>query len=307
MRVWLRRLGPWVLTAVIVVALLRKYHLHEIIEQLRLGHWLRMLPFALSLPIAYLILVVACDLVVLRATVPKPLGYWEIFAGKAASSMLLVVGYYASSGGYGVWLARKTGVTATRAAGIVLYVMTCDLVAVCLVASTAMAIGHIEAPRWLFRLLLGIGAVQILLMLWRPFASRTPELFAAWRDVPRGLALLQILGRCGNILLAVAASWAGARAFGMPIPFHAMATYGPVILLVGSLPISVAGFGVSQSIWLVLAPWASAPQILAFQFVWNLMVGAATVLRGLPFLRRAILEIDTGVPEVKSRVVGGLG
>ena len=29
--------------------------------------------------------------------------------------MLLVVGYYASSGGYGVWLARKTGVSATRA------------------------------------------------------------------------------------------------------------------------------------------------------------------------------------------------
>src|SRR5262249_28152224 len=152
----------------------------------------------------------------------------------------------------GVWLARKTGVTATRAAGIVLYVMTCDLVAVCLVASTAMALGHIEAPRWLFRLLLGIAAVQILLIMLKPFASRTPELFAPWRDVPRGLALLQILGRCGNILLAVAASWAGARAFGMPIPFHVMATYGPVILLVASLPISVAGFGVSQSIWLVL-------------------------------------------------------
>src|SRR5262249_18455955 len=160
--------------------------------------------------------------------------------GKAASSILLVLGYYASSGGYGVWLARKTGVSATRAAGIILYVMTCDLVAVCVVASTAMAFGHIEHPRWLFRVLVGIGAVQTLLILLRPFGRRVPEIFAPWSEVPRGLAVLQILGRCGNILLAVGASWAGARAFGMPVPFHAMATYGPVILLVGSLPVSVA-------------------------------------------------------------------
>ena len=308
MRVWARRLGPWILTAIIVVALLRKYRLTEIVEQLRAGHWLATLPFAFGLPIAYLFLLAICDLLVVRSTLPRAPTYWQLFAGKAAASMLLVVGYYASSGGYGVWLARRTGSSAVAAAGTVLFVMTSDLVAVCVIAATSMAIGHIAAPRWLFATLASIAAVQILLIVAKPFRRHTPALFAPWRDVPRLPALLQIAGRCGNIFLAVAASWAGARAFGMPIPFSAMATYGPVILLVASLPISVAGFGVSQSIWLVLGAWAPAPQILAFQFVWNLMVGTATVLRGLPFLRRAITEIDSGAAtEVKSQVVGGLG
>ena len=308
MRIWLRRLGPWILTVIIVVALLRKYPLSEIVDRLREGHWLATLPFAFALPIVYLFVLVACDLAVVRSTLPRAPGYWQIFAGKAATSILLVVGYYASSGGYGVWLARRTGARASTTTGTVLFIMTGDLVAICLVSSASMKFGHATYPRWLFVTLLTTAMVQLLLIIGKPFARRTPEIFAAWRDVPRGAALLQILGRCANILLAVLATWLGARAFGMAIPLSVMAVYGPIILLVSALPISVAGFGVSQTIWVVLQDWAPVTHILAFQFVWNLMVGTATVLRGLPFLRRAITEIDSGAAtEVKSQVVGGLG
>jgi hypothetical protein len=309
MRVWLRRLGPWVITAVIVVWLLRTYHFSDIVANLRSGHWLAALPFGFGLPFAYLLVVVLWDWIVLRATVPRPPTYWETFGGKAAASLLLVIGYFVSSGGYGLWIARKTRASAVRSAGTVLYLMMSDLVSICLVASCAMAMGHPQAPRWLFGVLVGIAVVQILLILLAPLElfGRTPEIFRPWQDVPRSAALLQILGRCANVLVAVLLTWAGTRAFGMHIPFHAMAIFGPVILLVASLPISVAGFGVSQTIWFVLAPWASHPQLLAFQFVWNLMLGTATVLRALPFVRRAILDIDTGVSEVKSPAVGGLG
>src|SRR5262249_35928403 len=154
----------------------RKYHFSEIVEQLRRGHWLAALPFGLGLPFAYLLLVVVWDRVVLR-TMPRPPSYWSIFGGKAASMLLLVIGYFASSGGYGLWIARKTRASAAHAAGTVLYLMMSDLVSICLVASCAMALGHIQAPRWLFGLLVGIAVVQILLVLIAPYQpfGRTPE------------------------------------------------------------------------------------------------------------------------------------
>ena len=36
--------------------------------------------------------------------------------------------------------------------------------------------------------------------------------------------------------------------------------------------------------------------LLAFSFVWQLSFGAAMIVRGLPFVRRVIAEIDAGAP-----------
>jgi hypothetical protein len=53
--------------------------------------------------------------------------------------------------------------------------------------------------------------------------------------------------------------------------------------------------GAVQGVWLLaFEPWAPGEKILAFQFLWQLMVGGSIVLRGLPFVRRVVAEIDEG-------------
>ncbi len=88
------------------------------------------------------------------------------------------------------------------------------------------------------------------------------------------------------------ATWGATRAFGLEVPLLVMAVHVPIITLVGALPVNVGGFGAVTAVWLLLTPWAPGEQLLAFQFLWNLMVAAAVVLRGLPFIRGVVREVD---------------
>jgi hypothetical protein len=62
-------------------------------------------------------------------------------------------------------------------------------------------------------------------------------------------------------------------------------------MLVGALPINVAGFGAVQAAWLVFSPWATGEQLLAFQFLWQLWMLLMVVARGAPFVRGAVRDI----------------
>jgi hypothetical protein len=73
-----------------------------------------------------------------------------------------------------------------------------------------------------------------------------------------------------------------------------MTAYMPIVLVVGSLPINVAGIGAVQLAWLKLAPWSTGERVLAFSFVWQLLWGTCVVVRGLPFTRRVVTEIAEG-------------
>ncbi len=70
------------------------------------------------------------------------------------------------------------------------------------------------------------------------------------------------------------------------------AVHTPIILFVGAMPLNVGGFGAVTAVWLLMTRWAPGEQLLAFQFLWNLMLAGAIVLRGLPFVRGVVREVD---------------
>lgn len=295
LRVWVQRAAPYVVTASVVAFILHKYPAREIAAEMRLGHAAAMVPAALALPFAVWLQYAACDRVILLAAIGR-IPYRDVVRAKAASAVLMTLGYMVGGGGYAVWIARKTGVGAGRAASVVLYVMSSDLVAVCAVASASAWLGGIDVPHVLRTIATAIVVVQVSLILIAPYGvpARLPVIFGAWRKVPRTWGLAQIAARALNIVILTGTTWAGARAFGMEVPLRVMGLYMPIILLVSSLPFSVAGFGAAQAAWLLLLPWASGPRILAFQMLWQLFTGAGIVLRGLPFLRRVVAEIAKG-------------
>ena len=296
LRTWIERLAPYVITAVVVVAILRRYPIGGIAASMARGHVVPMIALALALACTLLPLVSAWDSVVLRSCFPA-IAYLDVLRGKAGTSVLLVLGYAFGSGGYGVWIARTTGCGARLATGAVLYVIASDLCAVSTVAIAPVWLVGFDAAAAL-RIAAPLVATLVVLVVLvggrvgSHDVTGPGRIFDPWRLVPPSRGLLQIAGRCFNIALIVAATWAGARVFGLDVPFGAMAIYMPVILLVGSLPVNVGVLGPVQAVWLLaFRPWAPGEQILAFQLLWQLSFGVGIVLRGLPFVRRVVAEI----------------
>ncbi|MBW2452943.1 MAG: hypothetical protein JRI68_00435 [Deltaproteobacteria bacterium] len=295
----LGRLAPYVIAAVAVVVILGKYPPARIAEEMTRGKLLPMVPYALLLLVTALATVAGSDTLVIHGCVQGP-SYWRVLRARVGVALLGLVGYAAGIGGYGLWLARVTGAGAGLSGGMALYIVSSDLVAVSLVTSAAIWIGGAEAAPALGIAAPVIAAVLLALKLADHLplvpTPKLPAVFLPWRKVKPGRLVAQLALRTANIYLNTLCAWGAANAFGMPVPLWAMATYFPLVLVVGSMPVNVAGIGAVQGAWLLLAPWASSgEQVLAFAVLWQLMVGAGVVLRGLPFVRQVVGEIERGL------------
>jgi uncharacterized membrane protein YbhN (UPF0104 family) len=304
LRAWLWRLLPWVVTAGVLVVLLRQYSFEAIAAEVwRRDAW-PLLPLAVGSAFLSLALVAAADTLILRTCLGQP-RYWDVFRGKGGTSLLAVLSYGFGHGGYGVWVARKTGADLRTTLGIILYIMLSDLAGVCLVAAAAIWVADPDLPsesRTLLATLaplagLGLVAIGLVgrpLVAWLVADSR---LLVAWARMPAPLYLLNLVGRGLIISVYVVATWIGGRIFGLDLPLEAVASYMPVIMLVGSLPFSVAGFGAVQAAWLLFEPWAPGARILAFQFLFHAFGMVGLLIRGLPFLPGVLREIRAGPAE----------
>ena len=265
---------------------------------MREGNALAMAPLAVGLMVALLLLAALWDLLVIRGSLGKP-GYVDVLRGKAGTAVLMMLGYGFGHGAYGFWIARVTGCGARRAGGIVVYLVMSDLATVALGASLAMGVAGELVPAWLRWMAPAVGLAVLAAMIAGPALlgrmARPPAFLDPWRLVPTWIGYAQVAGRLVNMALGITVTWLAARVFGVSIPFLAMAAYLPVVLVVAALPINVGGLGAAQAAWLLaFRPFASDAQILAFQLLWQVMTGLGLVVRGLPFVRRVLVEIGEG-------------
>jgi hypothetical protein len=290
------RVVPYLVAAGAIAAILYRYRPQDIAAEMGRGNFLGILPIAFVLVATGVLPIAASDWVILHGVLPGPT-FWQVCRARVGISLLLMLGYGAGIGGAGVWIARVTGCGARLATGIMLYNMSADLIAVSAIAAGSIWIGGAEVSPGLRYAAPAIAAVLLGLKMIGPIGSeeRAPQVLLPWRRIGRGRALLAVLLRFTNLLWITVACWAGANAFGMPVPLGAMTTYFPIVLVVGSMPVNIGGFGAVQGAWLLLAPWAeSAEQVLAFSVLWQLTCAGFMALRGLPFLSALSREIEQG-------------
>lgn len=295
---WLKSFGPFVIATVALTVLLRRYSPSLIAQEMARGQFLAMAPIPVLAMVVTLFIVCAADYLVLQASTGRP-SYPTLLRGKAAVTLLLVLGYAAGQTALGVWLARKTGTSAARTAGLLLYLVLSELCCATLVAAASIHWGGVEGVGALTILFPAIAGALLCLKLGAPVLLRrrpsVPALLRPWKDVSPARAALEVLLRIAQIGFVSTCAWASATAFGLPVPLGVMVAYLPVILVVGSLPVNVGGVGMVQGAWLLLTPWAeSGEQVLAFSLLFQLMLLCGLLLRGLPFLRRVIGEIADG-------------
>jgi hypothetical protein len=264
---------------------LQRYSYREIAAQMAEGDALAFLPYVIVAPILYMAAAGFADALVLRSV--APLDYFTVFRGKCATASLAALSYSAGAGAYGVWIAKRSGQGAKAASGALLYLMWSDLTGVCLLGAGAMYFAGTDLPK---SLSITAGAIA----LFQPLVTALgiPQKFPFFPKVPLPIVLAQLGVRVGAVSISGLATWAGANAFGLAIPFADAAVHLPIILSVQSLPVNVGGFGAVQGVWLLsFAKHGSGEKILAFQILWQAALGVAMVLRGLPFLQSVSREL----------------
>jgi hypothetical protein len=291
-RRWIQRLVPWVIAGATLAVILWKYPLSRIADEVARGDAIAMIPCALGVIGLVWFTSTTSDFLVLRTVVPD-LRFFPLMRGKGGISVLNALGPALNYGGHALWIHRRFGAAPAAAAGVLMYIALGDLVGVAIWATSSIWLGS-DVPEST-RAGLGIAApitlvVALTLLVIRTRSAR--PLLTPWRALPV-LTRLAILGvRCATLGVIVTGTWAAMRGFGISVPFGAVATYLPILLVVAAMPINVAGLGPVQAAWLaVFAPWADGPTILAFQFLWHAMMLGALLLRGAPFLRQVVADI----------------
>jgi hypothetical protein len=295
-RIWLSRLAPYLIATLVIAFILRRYSLDAIRAEMSRGNALPLFPIALAAYILSLICVTWADRIVLVGAVGDGApNYLSMVKGKAASVVLHIVHYALGQGAYATWLGRRTGIGLGRTGGLIAYIIAAELCSVCLFASTVILIGRPAVPAALLMTVAGISIGLIALMLAAPlsYLERVAAL-DTWSRVGARRGIAQLGVRMLQHTVTTGATWIAARTFGLDIPLGVMLSYMPIILIIASLPVNVAGFGAVQGAWLLLSPWAPGERILAFSVVWQAASAVALVIRGLPFLRGLLADIRAG-------------
>jgi hypothetical protein len=296
---WVRRLAPWVISAAVVTALLIQYPISRITGEMANGDTLAMAPVA-AIAIGVMWFVITAGDILVISPVVGPIRYRTLLGCKAGISVVNALGIAASYGGYAVWMQRRFRCRAGTAVGMILFITLTDLAAVSSIAAVALTFGGDVPGEWRDPLIIAapiaaLVALAIVMLPLRPIHGR--PIAEPWHMIPHRARVAGFVLRACNLGLLIVATWLAARAFGMPIPLIAMLTYLPILLVIGALPINVAGFGPVQAAWVTMfSPWAPGAQVLAFQFLWHAMMLAALVVRGAPFLRGVVADIAGRTP-----------
>lgn len=304
-RTLLVRVGPYLVTAAVIVAILRRYPVRDIVRALGEGRALAILPIASVFAILQVLVAGAADTLVIRGVLrtetTHPPRYFDVVRVKAGCAVLQSIGYVLNAGAYATWIARATGSGGKVAAAILVFLAASDLGAGSFFASIATHAAGVDVGlvlRWGTPLIF-LAVVGALIGPDRHPVDElgpAPTVRHVFRAPSRIVAATQMGVRVLGALLVVTAIWAAANAFGLHIPYRVAIVYLPLIILIGSLPVNVFGFGPVQGAWLLLSPWAPGAQILAFQFAWNVAILLTYFARGALFVPRILREVAEGAP-----------
>lgn len=283
---------PWLATAVSLAISLAFVPWSNVIAELGRRPCPTTVSLGFALPFVVLFVIGACDHLILRNAATRPVSYEDVLRARAATSAVPFGG--ASSASYFLWIKRVVFPRST------LVTIGClgfgEIGALCLVTLMALATAALVGLPMPYEKVAVICAAVSVVLLGGVLAARRARggsVASTMRVIPSKVLLGSLLGHSAKVAVFVIATWAAARSFGLALPLVAVAVYVPLIMLAGFLPLSVAGFGLTQVGWLLFVDFAPAEQLLAFQLVWNVAQHVGRSACGLPFMSRVHLQIVT--------------
>lgn len=211
-------------------------------------------------------------------------------------------------------LARIGPGTFAQHVGAIAYLKFLNLIATCGLAGLGWAVASAGDAQLVSRTALASGAVLLPALLpelapvrdglARLAARLHPRLGEALRDLLIVYRTARLRDKLGLLAYSVVfqLSEVGVchlllRALGIPVSFGDTLLVAPVLMLVSSAPITVAGLGVREASALVLlAGTAPDARILAFGLCYSLIEYVMPLVVGLPWLPRILSDLAAPPP-----------
>jgi len=296
----LPRLLPWLLGALILVAIATRIPLRAFSGAVRQGPHLQLA----GVNLLFNVVVAGTDslatwigLLALRMR----RRFASVLAVRGATYALYVVNYAVGQGAFGYYL-KKSGEPALRAAGATLFLIGTNLATltmITLAAWSARGAHSGNATLWWMLVAGSAGfAVYLAVIAAAPARLARVQLLAPLFEAGVRGHLLAVLGRLPHVLFVIVGQWAAVRVWGIDLPFATGMTAVPVVVIASVLPITPVGLGTAQAAMVLLfsdfAAGASVDDrqaaVLAFaivHFVYGTLGSLTVGLACLPFARRA--------------------
>ncbi len=226
--------------------------------------------------------------------------YGELFLVRGSTYLLNVLSYAVGQGGLGVYLAR-TGIGAARSAGLVLFLLATNAIALALAAAIAHPFSQRTDPRAAIAIGVVLYGVKTYLsaLLARGLFARTR--FGRWMATYIEKEPVATLARAGlwghlkataarmpHMAILLLVLWGSFRVWGIEVPLGVGLAALPAVVLIAALPITPSGLGTAQALQVLLfapfvvgaTPAARSATLLGFSLVHHALGLAGQVAVG---------------------------
>ena len=292
-----KRVIPWIVTAVIFALIFRRVPVDKVVEALR---GVRLLPYlAIMLPysVIYLLVDTFCLTRVLN-WFNTTIAYRDVLPIRATTYLLTLVNSPLGQGGVALYLNRREGIPFFEVASSVLFMMFVELYQLVFFSS----LGAVLAPQRVEHSLVLVYSVLYAYLLVHFLVFRFGGAWLEHRKAARMLRsfrmarphqyLRLLLFKSPNFLMATVVYYFALQCFDLHLSYLQLFMFLPVIFLSAALPIGVAHLGAPQYFWLhFFGDQAPEASLLAFSLTAHVTFMVMNAGLGLPFLPRATREL----------------
>jgi len=294
----LRKWGPWLVTAAIFYFVFQRVPIEKVVDA-AIHVDLRIF---LPLLIANLIIHFLWDILVYTSVT-----YTEMMPVRGASYMLMVLNFFVGQGGFALLISRWKRLPIKRVTSILLFTMFNDyylLLAFCLVG--AFRLPDVDLSCF-FKAGEKGDLVRFIVISWAYFwihigfyrwhlprtkrlqQFKQSEIASAFLEAPTTLYFKLGAIKLVNFFAGIFICYFALAAFGIKVPLIYLFTFLPIVWLIGSIPVTVMGFGTTQAamIWLVagFAQGTGSPQeieaaVVAYSLLWSFFYGLGNLGAG---------------------------
>ena len=302
----LRKWAPWLVTSVIFYFVFQRVPLDKVVDAALHADLRIFLPLLLACFIIQFFWDVFVYTLLFR-WFDTPVSYTDMIPVKGASYLLAALNFFVGQGGLAVLMSRWKGLSIKRASSIIFFTIFNDyflLLAFCLVGAFRLPDVDLndffqtgEAGDLVRFVIISWACFWIHIGFYRWYLPRTKrlqkvkksKLFSSFREAPTARYFKLWAVKSMNFFVGIFAYYFAFPSFGIHIPLLYLFTFIPIVWLIGSIPVTVMGFGTTQAamIWLVagFAQGNGSPQeieasVLAFSLLWSFSYRLGTLGAG---------------------------
>jgi hypothetical protein len=296
-RRWIAQLAPYLIAAVALIWVLRRYSYHDLEDAIRraqVGWFLAFSAVMLTLNCAADVFAMQRVFAWFAVRVP----FRQLFVLRASTYLVAFINYTVGQAAIIGYLNRGRGIRLKRAGGIILFIIGVNVGTLFLLASAgaSQARGNLAVLHYI-PLACAVGVVTYGgLLLWKPAVLARRTALAPLFEMGISGHLKGVVVRLPHVAVLMVWHFVSLRLFNIEITPTAALLYLPAYFAAVTLPINFNGLGAAQAVAIAFfSPFAHAPNpeaqgaaVVTYSIATAVVSAVFQIMLGLVFVRRGM-------------------